>query len=153
MIATLQRVLAAPLFAAVLASGCATAQEPEPAHPYAAVLERYAEAIRNEDLDAMEAETLGHTRFTIIEGRGANWSWTEYREDHLTPEFESERFHIEDYQISDVRPYEGTDLGYALFEFAITGTLDGEPYEREGRGTAVFEETAEGWKICHLQTS
>lgn len=118
-----------------------------------AVLEAYSAAINEESIESMEALVIADDRFSVIEGRGTDIGWTTYRDHHLGPEFASERidFHVYGYDNIDVRV--GHKFAYATFTYAFAATLDGEPYNKDGRGTAVLQRTPEGWRIRHLQTS
>ncbi len=119
----------------------------------AAVLQAYSDAINAEDVEAMAAQVVADERFSVIEGRGTNVGWADYRDHHIGPEFASERidFHVYGYHDIDVRV--GHMFAYATFTYAFEATLDGEPYNKEGRGTAVLMRTPEGWRIRHIQTS
>jgi len=118
-----------------------------------AVLQAYSNAINAEDMAAMEALVVADERFSVIEGGGTDIGWVNYRDHHLGPEFESERidFHVYGYGDIDVRV--GHMFAYATFTYAFEATLDGEPYNKEGRGTSVLMRTPEGWRIRHIQTS
>ncbi len=118
-----------------------------------AVLQAYSDAINAEDIDAMAAQVVADERFSVIEGSGTNVGWADYRDHHIGPEFASERidFHVYGYHDIDVRV--GHMFSYATFTYAFEATLDGEPYNKEGRGTAVLMRTQDGWRIRHLQTS
>jgi len=118
-----------------------------------AVLQAYSAAINAEDIDAMAAQVVADERFSVIEGAGTNSGWADYRDHHIGPEFASERidFHVYGYDNIDVRV--GHLFAYATFTYAFEATLDGEPYNKEGRGTAVLLRTPEGWRITHIQTS
>ena len=118
-----------------------------------AILQAYAEAIDAEDMVAMEALVLADERFSVIEGGHANWGWVDYRDNHLGPEFASERISFHTYGYSDINVRVGHVFAYATFSYAFEATLDGEPYNKEGLGTAVLRRTADGWRITHLQTS
>ena len=118
-----------------------------------AVLQAYSDAINAEDVAAMAAQVVADERFSVIEGGGTNIGWADYRDHHIGPEFASERidFHVYGYHDIDVRV--GHRFAYATFTYAFEATLDGDPYNKEGRGTAVFMRTPEGWRIRHIQTS
>jgi|GEM_PF-970819 len=118
-----------------------------------AVLQAYSNAINVEDVDAMAAQVVADERFSVIEGRGTNIGWADYRDHHIGPEFASERidFHVYGYNDIDVRV--GHMFAYATFTYAFEATLDGEPYNKDGRGTAVLMRTPDGWRIRHIQTS
>ncbi len=119
----------------------------------AAVLQAYSNAINAEDIDAMAAQVVADERFSVIEGHGTNIGWVDYRDHHIGPEFASERidFHVYGYADLDVRV--GHMFAYATFTYAFEATLDGQPYNKEGRGTAVLMRTPDGWRIRHIQTS
>lgn len=153
MFAKLVRILVASPLIALIISACATVEAAPAQHPYVTVLESYAAAIRNGDAAAMEAETLGHSRLTTITYLSASGSWSADLDDDPVPELRDDSFELTDFQIANVEPHDGSDLGYALFTFTITGRMNDEAYAREGAGTVVFESTSAGWKICHLQTS
>lgn len=119
----------------------------------ASVLRAYSEAINAESIEAMEALVIADDRFSVIEGRGTDIGWANYRDHHLGPEFASERIDFHSYAYDNIDVRAGHIFAYATFTYAFEATLDGEPYNKDGRGTAVLQRTPEGWRIRHLQTS
>ncbi len=119
----------------------------------ATVLQAYSAAINAEDIDAMAELVVADERFSVIEGRGTNIGWADYRDHHIGPEFASERIDFHSYGYDNIEVRVGHMYSYATFTYAFEATLDGEPYNKDGRGTAVLLHTHEGWRIMHLQTS
>jgi len=118
-----------------------------------ATLRAYSDAIHAEDMVAMEALVVADERFSVIEGRGTDVGWANYRDHHLGPEFASERIEFHSYGYDNIEVRIGHIFSYATFTYAFQATLDDEPYNKEGRGTAVLMRTPEGWRIRHIQTS
>lgn len=118
-----------------------------------AVLRAYSEAINEESIERMEALVIADERFSVIEGRGTDVGWTNYRDHHLGPEFASERIDFHSYAYDDIEVRVGHMFAYATFTYAFEATLDGEPYNKDGRGTAVLQRMPDGWRIRHIQTS
>lgn len=118
-----------------------------------AVLRDYSDAINEESIEGMEALVTADERFSVIEGRGIDVGWTNYRDHHLGPEFASERIDFHSYAYDDIEVRVGHMFAYATFTYAFEATLDGEPYNKDGRGTAVLQRTPDGWRIRHIQTS
>lgn len=116
------------------------------------VLAAYGEAVSRGDIEKMGAFFTGKT-FSVVEGNHANWGWQDYRDNHLIPEFSSERFKLLDYKISNIRVGEGHMLSYAVYDFELAYELDGEKKNKKGMGTAILENKKGGWMIRHIHTS
>ena len=116
------------------------------------VLAAYSKAVSKGDIERMGTFFTGKS-FSVVEGKHANWGWQDYRDNHLIPEFSSERFKFLDYKISNIRVGEGHMLSYAVYDFEIFYELDGEQKNKKGMGTAILESKKGDWLIRHIHTS
>ncbi|WP_339864779.1 nuclear transport factor 2 family protein [Paremcibacter congregatus] len=116
------------------------------------ILIAYSKAIGKGDIEKMGSFLTGET-FSVVEGKHANWGWQDYRDNHLTPEFNSSKFKLLEYNISDIRVGEGHMLSYAVFDFELVYEWEGERKNKKGMGTAIFENKKGEWFIRHIHTS
>jgi len=116
------------------------------------VLTAYGEAVSRGDIEKIGAFLTGNS-FSVVEGKHANWGWRDYRDNHLKPEFSSERFKLLDYAIRNIRVGEGHMLSYAVYDYELTYELDGEKKNKKGMGTAILESKKGGWLIRHIHSS
>ena len=63
------------------------------------VLNEYAAAAAQSDVDGMATYVVQSDDFTIVEGSHPNWGWADYRDNHLKPEFESTEFKLKSYSL------------------------------------------------------
>ncbi len=116
-------------------------------------LTAYAAAAAQSSVDGMAAYVVQSDDFTIVEGSHPNWGWTDYRDNHLKPEFESTEFKIKSYAYGEFRVSATPMVAYATFKIDLEATVKGEDISRERMGTAILVKTADGWRIRHLHTS
>ncbi len=116
------------------------------------ILAGWARAWVEKDPEGLAGLAVATDEFTIIEGGHINLGWADYRDHHMLPEIEAI---VEmDYRFEDTRVTVTGDTAYALFQYHLAGATKERKFEpRSGRGTAVLERTADGWKIRHIQTS
>ncbi len=143
---------AAPAGAAVSESGEHAARSADAEAAIRKVLEGYAAAIARSDIAGMEAFVDTSDAFSVFEGRHANRGWSDYRDNHLAPEFASSEFRILDYAIDEIRVGVGDPFAYATFRYRLSAEVKGERREREGLATVVLVRTPTGWKIRHEQS-
>jgi len=115
-------------------------------------LTAYGEAVSRGDVEKMGSFLTGKS-FSVVEGKHANWGWQDYRDNHLIPEFSSEKFKLLEYNISNIRVREGHMLSYAIFDFELVYALEGKKKSKKGMGTAIVENRKGGWFIRHIHTS
>jgi ketosteroid isomerase-like protein len=126
---------------------------PEPAvTEINAVLTGYASEIAKSNVKGMATYVIQSDAFSIIEGSHANWGWVDYRDNHLKPEFSSDKFKITAFSISDIRVSVAGDVAYATFNSRIEYTLDGEAKSNDGMDTAILVKTDDGWRIRHMHS-
>ena len=116
------------------------------------ILAGWALAWVEKDPEGMAGLVVATDAFTIIEGGHINLGWADFRDNHLLPELEM--FTEMEYRVEDARITVTGDTAYALFQYHLSGATKERSFgPRSGRGTAVLERTADGWKIRHIQTS
>ncbi|MEE4184812.1 MAG: nuclear transport factor 2 family protein [Gammaproteobacteria bacterium] len=115
-----------------------------------AVLDTYGRAMEQRSVEIMEQAVIPGD-FSTIESGYPNWSWEDFRDNHLK---------IEMAAVSDVSydialilgEFQGS-LGFAIFRYTAGGTVQGRKTGITGLGTAILEATDAGWRIHHLHTS
>ncbi len=112
----------------------------------------YAAAAQS-SVDGMAAYVVPSDGFTIVEGSHPNWGWTDYRDNHLKPEFESSDFTLKFYTYDEFFVSATPMLAYATFKISLEATIKGEDISRDRKGAAILVNTADGWRIRHLHTS
>lgn len=115
-----------------------------------AVLDTYARAMEEKSVAIMEQAVIVGD-FSTIESGYANWTWEDFRDNHLAVEMET--FGDVDYQIDLIVGETQGSLGFAVFKYTASGKAHGKTISISGLGTAVLEETDAGWRIHHLHTS
>jgi hypothetical protein len=115
-----------------------------------AVLDTYAQAMEEKSVEIMEQAIIVND-FSTIESGYPNWSWEDFRDNHLSAEMQS--FTDVDYQIDLITGETQGSLGFAVFRYTASGKMHGKTISISGLGTAIIEETAAGWRIHHLHTS
>ncbi|WP_375398906.1 YybH family protein [uncultured Sphingomonas sp.] len=115
-----------------------------------AVLAQYKAAI--EQLDARGTERLFAADAQIFESGGAEGTYANYLEHHLTPELgEFRSFSFSDYRI-DVRFVGGVALATEIYRYRIVPKV-GDPAERLGVATSVLRKTGDRWRIVSMHNS
>ncbi len=116
------------------------------------VLTGYAHEVAKSNIEGMAAYVIQSEKFSIIEGSHANWGWVDYRDNHLEPEFTSDKFKITAYGYSDIRVSVAGEVAYATFNSRIEYVYDGEAKSKDGMGTVVLVKTGNGWRIRHMHS-
>ena len=114
------------------------------------VLDRYARATVDRNLQAIESCFVTTDDFLIVESSYPNFGWEDFKKNHLLPELEG----IEDlaYRADVIQAYATDQLAYAVFKYRASGAREGQRRTFEGLGTAVLVPTANGWQIRHWAT-
>lgn len=114
------------------------------------VLDTYGRAMEERSVAMMEQALIAGD-FSTIESGYPNWSWEDFRDSHLAVEMNT--FTDVDYDIGlIVGEFQGS-LGFAIFQYTASGKAGEKTISISGLGTAILEETADGWKIHHMHTS
>lgn len=114
------------------------------------VLNTYARAMREGSVEIMEQAVIPGD-FSTIESGYPNWTWEDFRDNHLLAEFKM--FSDVDYTIELITGEFQGELGFAVFSYTASGSFEGKASSISGLGTAVLELTDAGWRIHHLHTS
>jgi len=114
------------------------------------VLNIYAQAMEERSIEIMETAVIPGD-FSTIESGYPNWTWESFRDSHLSAEFKM--FTDSSYVIDLIVGETQGQLGFAVFRYTASGTAQGRKVSISGLGTAVLEETPDGWRIHHLHTS
>jgi hypothetical protein len=115
-----------------------------------AVLDTYGRAMEQRSVEIMEQAVIPGD-FSTIESGYPNWSWEDFRDNHLKIEMAS----VSDvsYDIALILGEFQGSLGFAIFRYTAGGTVQGRKTGITGLGTAILEDTDAGWRIHHLHTS
>ncbi len=114
----------------------------------------YADAIASESVDEMANYVAADGKdFTIFEGSGANYGWSDYRDHHLAPEFANPDLTFHTYKYNDIITQSAGDVAFSTFSIEMAYTYKGEDKSKTGRGTAILKRFGDTWKIVHLHTS
>ena len=145
-------VLAASVAVATMSPAIAAGQPAATADTRAvtAVLAQYKAAI--ERLDPRGTERLFAADSQIFESGGAEGTYANYLEHHLTPELgEFRSFAFSDYKI-DVRFVGGVALATETYRYRIVPKA-GDAAERLGVATSVLRKTGGEWRIVSMHNS
>ena len=115
-----------------------------------AVLDTYARAMEEKSVAIMEQAVIPGD-FSTIESGYPNWTWEDFRDNHL--KVEMEQFTDVDYEMGLILGEFQGSLGFAIFNYTASGKVAGNPVSISGLGTAILEETDAGWRMHHLHTS
>ena len=115
-----------------------------------AVLDTYAAAMENRSIETMEQAVIPND-FSTIESGYANWTWEDFRDTHLSAEFQM--FSDASFDIDLIVGETQGSLGFAVFKYTAAGKAQGRSISISGLGTAIIEETEDGWRIHHMHTS
>lgn len=154
-------VFSIPCFA--LAAGEHGHQAKEPVVNYRALtadeqtiqtlLNGYAKAMEEKSVTLME-EVIIPDDFSTIESGYPNWTWQDFRDNHLLIEMDT--FTDVRYTIKLISGELQDPLGFAIYQYTAAGKMQGktETVSISGLGTAILEKTSKGgWRIHHLHTS
>lgn len=116
------------------------------------LLDLYAQAMEQKSVPLME-QAVVTADFSTIESGYPNWSWEDFRDNHLLVEMDA--FTDVDYRIELISGELQEPLGFAIYRYTASGKVQGNPdtVSISGLGTAILEQTAKGWQIHHLHTS
>ena len=115
-----------------------------------AVLDTYGRAMEQKSIPIMEQAVIPGD-FSTIESGYPNWTWEDFRDNHLAVELEM--FTDVNYDIGLILGEFQGSLGFAVFNYTASGNVQGKDISISGLGTAILEETDDGWRIHHLHTS
>jgi hypothetical protein len=114
------------------------------------VLDTYAQAMEQKSVAIMEQAIIPDD-FSTIESGYPNWTWADFRDNHLLVEMDT--FTDVDYDIKLITgEFQGT-LGFAVYQYTASGKVQDKAVSISGLGTAILEQTDDGWRIHHLHTS
>ena len=97
-------------------------------------------------------EQVWSNSLTVFEGGYVNRGWVDYRDNHLKPELNE----LKDvkYSLSNIEPHVDGSIGWATFEYTISGKTDkGVAFQDQGLGTAILEKQDGKWRIVHWHSS
>jgi ketosteroid isomerase-like protein len=117
-----------------------------------AVFDGIQDAANRQDAEALsqyfhEDVTITHSGITIQ-------GWDAYREKVLEAQFATVADGIVDpYRIGDLSINVEGNMAFATYSFKLAGVAEsGENQNVAGRGTVVFRNGADGWKVVHTQS-
>jgi hypothetical protein len=117
-------------------------------------LDTYGRAMEEKSLEIM-AQVVIPEDFSTIESGYPNWSWDDFRDNHLLVEMDS--FTDIQYSLSLIASELDQSLGFAIYKYTATGNMQGKSLSITGLGTAILErssnKTSPVWRIHHLHTS
>lgn len=115
------------------------------------VLDTYGRAMEEKSVEVMEQAVIPGD-FSTIESGYPNWTWEDFRDNHLAVEIQT--FDDVDYQIDLIVGETQGSLGFAVFKYTASGSVQGKSISISGLGTAIIEQQDNGqWQIHHLHTS
>lgn len=116
------------------------------------LLDGYAKAMEEKSVALMEQVVIPGD-FSTIESGYPNWTWEDFRDNHLLIEMDT--FTDVDYTIQLIGGELQDTLGFAIYQYTASGKMKGksEAISISGLGTAILEKTGNGWRIHHLHTS
>ena len=109
-----------------------------------AVLDKYAKAMEQKSVELMEQAVIPGD-FSTIESGYPNWTWEDFRDNHLSKELEV--FKDIDYTIELLLGEIQGDIGFAIYKYTAAGKLIGKdgkpdiPMSVSGLATAILEKT------------
>lgn len=115
------------------------------------VLSRHSAAVEKGDLAALDKIWAGDNTVTIFENGSANYSWKDYRDNHLAPELKN--FSNTKYTLSDVKVKTDGKTAWATFKYTLTADAKERKVDVSGLGTAILEKRGGKWQIVHWNTS
>ncbi len=115
-----------------------------------AVLDTYAAAMEQKSVTLMEQAVIPGD-FSTIESGYPNWTWEDFRDNHLSVEME--QFTDVNYDMALILGEFQGSLGFAVYRYTASGKVQGNAVSISGLGTAILEDTASGWRMHHLHTS
>ena len=117
------------------------------------LLNLWAKAMETRSVDSASKVVLPDD-FSVIESGYANWTWQDYRDNHLGIELDA--FKDISYTIELLSGEFQGNLGFAIYRFTATGIIvaSNKTMTTSGLATAVLEKHPDlGWRMHHLHTS
>jgi len=114
------------------------------------VLDTYARAMEQKSVEVME-EAIVPGDFSTIESGYPNWTWEDFRDNHLLVEMDT--FTDVNYEIQLISGEFSGSLGFAIYQYTASGKMQGKAVSISGFGTAILEQSDYDWRIHHLHTS
>ncbi|WP_101760086.1 nuclear transport factor 2 family protein [Oceanicoccus sp. KOV_DT_Chl] len=124
------------------------------------LLNTYAQAMEQRSIKLAEQVVIPDD-FSTIESGYPNWSWQDFRDNHLSKELDS--FTDVTYTIQLLLGELNGELGFAIYKFTAAGVLKGKagaadiPMSISGLATAILEQTSIAdkpqWRIHHIHSS
>ena len=115
-----------------------------------ALLDVYGSAMESKSVELMEQAIIPGD-FSTIESGYPNWTWEDFRDNHLLVEMEM--FTDVSYEIRLIAGEVQGTLGFAVYQYTAAGKVQEKAVSVSGLGTAIMEQTDDGWRIHHLHTS
>ena len=115
-----------------------------------AVLDTYGRAMEEKSVEIMEQAVIPGD-FSTIESGYPNWTWEDFRDNHLAVEME--QFTDVNYDMGLILGEFQGELGFAVFNYTASGKVAGNPVSISGLGTAILELDDGQWRLHHLHTS
>lgn len=115
-----------------------------------AVLDTYGRAMELRSIETMEQAVIPGN-FSTIESGYPNWTWEDFRDNHLAVEMA--QFTDVDYDMGLILGEFQGELGFAIFKYTASGKAGGNPVSISGLGTAILELDEGKWRMHHLHTS
>ncbi len=115
-----------------------------------AVLDTYGRAMELRSIETMEQAVIPGD-FSTIESGYPNWTWEDFRDNHLAVEMA--QFTDVDYDMGLILGEFQGELGFAIFKYTASGKAGGNPVSISGLGTAILELDNGQWRMHHLHTS
>jgi len=115
-----------------------------------ALLDVYGSAMESKSVELMEQAVIPGD-FSTIESGYPNWTWEDFRDNHLLVEMAM--FTDVSYKIRLIAGELQGTLGFAVYEYTAAGKVQDKAVSISGLGTAILEQTDDGWRIHHLHTS
>ncbi len=115
-----------------------------------AVLDTYGRAMEQGSIEIMEQAVIPGD-FSTIESGYPNWTWEDFRDNHLA--IEMSQFTDVNYDMALILGEFQGELGFALFKYTASGKVGGNAVSISGLGTAILELDDGQWRMHHLHTS
>lgn len=114
------------------------------------LLNLYASAMEKRSVAIAEKAVMPND-FSTIESGYANWTWEDFRDNHLSKELEV--FTDVSYKIDLLSAELQGKLGFAIYRYTAKGKLKGQSMSMSGLATAIVENAGQGWRIHHIHSS
>ena len=114
------------------------------------LLDVYAQAMEARSVETAEQAVIPGD-FSTIESGYANWTWEDFKQNHLSVELES--FSDISYVVELIAGEFQGDLGFAIYQFTASGEMNGQSMVTRGLATAILEKSQGQWRIHHIHSS